>query len=54
MALRAADVNRYFPVMAVATGREHGLFINGETAGAASGETRELFEPATGETAQTR
>ena len=49
MALRAAAVNRYFPVMAVATGREHGLFINGETAGAASGETRELFEPATGE-----
>jgi acyl-CoA reductase-like NAD-dependent aldehyde dehydrogenase len=49
VALRAAAVNRYFPVMAVATGREHGLFINGETAGAASGETRELFEPATGE-----
>jgi acyl-CoA reductase-like NAD-dependent aldehyde dehydrogenase len=35
--------------MAIATGREHGLFINGETAEAASGETRELFEPASGE-----
>jgi acyl-CoA reductase-like NAD-dependent aldehyde dehydrogenase len=35
--------------MAVATEREYGLFINGETAEAASGELRELTEPATGE-----
>ena len=35
--------------MAVATGNEHGLFIDGETAEAASGELRELTEPATGE-----
>src|ERR671934_1010392 len=34
--------------MAVAT-REYGLFINGESAEPASGETRELSEPATGE-----
>jgi aldehyde dehydrogenase (NAD+)/betaine-aldehyde dehydrogenase len=35
--------------MAVATGREYGLFINGEMAEPASGEARELVEPATGE-----
>jgi acyl-CoA reductase-like NAD-dependent aldehyde dehydrogenase len=35
--------------MAVAAGQEHGLFINGETVEAASGEIRELAEPATGE-----
>ena len=35
--------------MAVATEREYGLFINGETAEPASGELRELTEPATGE-----
>jgi acyl-CoA reductase-like NAD-dependent aldehyde dehydrogenase len=35
--------------MAVATGNEHGLFIDGETAEAASGEQRELVEPASGE-----
>src|SRR5215210_4292693 len=35
--------------MAVATEREYGLFINGEAAEAASGESRELAEPATGE-----
>src|SRR3954447_15418190 len=35
--------------MAVATEREYGLFINGETAEPASGEIRELSEPATGE-----
>src|SRR5918912_1399200 len=34
--------------MAVAT-REYGLFINGESAEPASGETRDLAEPATGE-----
>src|SRR2546423_15162312 len=34
--------------MAVAT-REYGLFVNGESAEPASGETRELSEPATGE-----
>src|SRR2546425_2500848 len=35
--------------MAVATEREYGLFINGESAEPDSGETRELSEPATGE-----
>src|SRR3954452_901257 len=35
--------------MAVATEREYGLFINGESAEPASGEIRELREPATGE-----
>jgi acyl-CoA reductase-like NAD-dependent aldehyde dehydrogenase len=35
--------------MAVATGREYGLFINGESAEPASGEVVELLEPATGE-----
>jgi acyl-CoA reductase-like NAD-dependent aldehyde dehydrogenase len=35
--------------MAVATEREYGLFINGESGDSASGELRELFEPATGE-----
>jgi aldehyde dehydrogenase (NAD+)/betaine-aldehyde dehydrogenase len=35
--------------MAVATEREYGLFINGETTEPASGELRELTEPATGD-----
>ena len=35
--------------MAVTTEREYGLFINGEAAEPASGEVRELREPATGE-----
>ncbi|MET0608661.1 MAG: aldehyde dehydrogenase family protein [Gaiellaceae bacterium] len=35
--------------MAVATEREYGLFINGESTEASSGETRGLSEPATGE-----
>src|SRR5438128_8830269 len=35
--------------MAVATGREYGLFINGELVEPASGEVRDLAEPATGE-----
>jgi acyl-CoA reductase-like NAD-dependent aldehyde dehydrogenase len=35
--------------MAVATGREYLLFINGEPAEPADGELRELIEPATGE-----
>jgi acyl-CoA reductase-like NAD-dependent aldehyde dehydrogenase len=35
--------------MAVATEREYGLFINGESIEPASGEACELFEPATGE-----
>jgi aldehyde dehydrogenase (NAD+)/betaine-aldehyde dehydrogenase len=35
--------------VAVATGREYGLFINGESAEPASGEVRELLEPASGE-----
>jgi aldehyde dehydrogenase (NAD+)/betaine-aldehyde dehydrogenase len=35
--------------MAVATGREYGLFIDGETAEPASGEVRDLHEPASGE-----
>src|ERR1700704_3082458 len=34
--------------MAVATEREHGLFINGEVVEAASGELRDVSEPATG------
>src|SRR5437870_10482208 len=34
--------------MAVATAREYGLFIDGETTEPASGEVRDLFEPATG------
>jgi acyl-CoA reductase-like NAD-dependent aldehyde dehydrogenase len=34
--------------MAVATGREYGLFIDGESAEPADGEIRELVEPATG------
>ena len=36
--------------MAVATGNDHGLFIDGQTAEAASGELRDLIEPATGDT----
>jgi acyl-CoA reductase-like NAD-dependent aldehyde dehydrogenase len=41
---------RYRPaVMAVATERDYGLFINGELTEAASGELRDLAEPATGE-----
>jgi aldehyde dehydrogenase (NAD+)/betaine-aldehyde dehydrogenase len=35
--------------MAVATGREYGLFINGELVEPHGGEIRELIEPATGE-----
>ena len=35
--------------MAVATGREYGLFIDGGMAEPASGEVLELLEPATGE-----
>jgi len=35
--------------MAVATGNEYGLFIDGESVEAASGEARELVEPATGD-----
>jgi aldehyde dehydrogenase (NAD+)/betaine-aldehyde dehydrogenase len=35
--------------MAVATGSEHGLFINGEVVEPASGEVRDVFEPATGQ-----
>src|ERR671937_2800620 len=35
--------------MAVAPGREYGLFINGEPAESAAGELRGLLEPATGE-----
>ena len=34
--------------MAVATEREYGLFIDGETAEPSDGEIRELVEPATG------
>ncbi|HXV96404.1 MAG TPA: aldehyde dehydrogenase family protein [Gaiellaceae bacterium] len=34
--------------MAVATGREYGLFIDGETAEPADGDVRDLAEPATG------
>jgi acyl-CoA reductase-like NAD-dependent aldehyde dehydrogenase len=46
---RAPASTGIFPSMAVATGREHGLFINGETVEPASGAARELFEPASGE-----
>src|SRR2546423_7854223 len=35
--------------MAIATEREYGLFINGESSEPESGEIRELAEPATGE-----
>jgi aldehyde dehydrogenase (NAD+)/betaine-aldehyde dehydrogenase len=35
--------------MAVATEREYGLFIGGESVGPSAGEIRELVEPATGE-----
>jgi acyl-CoA reductase-like NAD-dependent aldehyde dehydrogenase len=35
--------------MAVATKREYGLFINGELVEPASGEVRDLTEPATGD-----
>src|SRR2546421_5083837 len=35
--------------MAVATEREYGLFVNGESAEPASGEYSDLTEPATGE-----
>ena len=35
--------------MAVATDREYGLFIGGELAEPASGEFRDLIEPATGD-----
>jgi acyl-CoA reductase-like NAD-dependent aldehyde dehydrogenase len=35
--------------MAVATAREYGLFIGGESSEAASGATRRLLEPATGD-----
>ena len=38
-----------FPAMAVATEVEYGLFINGESAEPATGEVRDLREPATGE-----
>jgi aldehyde dehydrogenase (NAD+)/betaine-aldehyde dehydrogenase len=34
--------------VAVATSNEYGLFIDGESGGSASGETREILEPATG------
>src|SRR3954449_1571716 len=44
---RSTDIVRFS--MAVATGSEHGLFINGESAEAASGESRDVIEPATGE-----
>ena len=35
--------------MAVATGREYGLFIDGELVEASGGDVRELVEPATGD-----
>src|SRR4029079_19276531 len=35
--------------VAIATGSEHGLYINGEASEAASGEPREVFAPATRE-----
>jgi acyl-CoA reductase-like NAD-dependent aldehyde dehydrogenase len=46
---RGLQVNGYRPVsVAVATEHEYGLFIDGEPAGAASGEARDVVEPATG------
>jgi acyl-CoA reductase-like NAD-dependent aldehyde dehydrogenase len=45
-----SSAKRYRPLsMAVATEREFGLFINGELVEPASGEIRELTQPATGE-----
>jgi aldehyde dehydrogenase (NAD+)/betaine-aldehyde dehydrogenase len=38
-----------FRFVAVATEKQHGLFINGESVEAASGELRDVVEPATGE-----
>jgi aldehyde dehydrogenase (NAD+)/betaine-aldehyde dehydrogenase len=38
-----------FSAVAVATGREYGLFINGEPVEPAAGEIRELTEPASGD-----
>jgi acyl-CoA reductase-like NAD-dependent aldehyde dehydrogenase len=35
--------------VAIATGREYGLFINGESGDSAAGEARDVDEPATGE-----
>jgi acyl-CoA reductase-like NAD-dependent aldehyde dehydrogenase len=35
--------------VAIATGKEYGLFINGESGDSAAGETRDVAEPATGE-----
>ena len=49
MSERGSEQTRYVQArMAVAT-QEYGLFINGESAEPASGELRELGEPATGE-----
>jgi acyl-CoA reductase-like NAD-dependent aldehyde dehydrogenase len=48
--LRAHTAIGNFRFMAVATGNEYGLFINGESVEPASGEHRALIEPATGET----
>jgi acyl-CoA reductase-like NAD-dependent aldehyde dehydrogenase len=42
-------VSRRLRVVAVATEREFGLYINGESVEPASGEIRDLSEPATGE-----
>src|ERR671937_139883 len=48
MSERGSEQTRYVQAaMAVAT-QEYGLFINGESAEPASGELRELTEPATG------
>ena len=47
---RRAEAKRYRPrSMAVATRAEYGLFIGGELVEPASGEVRDLAEPATGE-----
>ena len=47
----SAHRNRYFPVHGGRDGAaSYGLFINGESVEAASGEHRALLEPATGET----
>ena len=43
------DKRAKFRSMAVTAGQEYGLFIGGEVVEPASGEIRDLHEPATGE-----
>jgi acyl-CoA reductase-like NAD-dependent aldehyde dehydrogenase len=48
-ATRMTSCGGIVPVVAVATERQYGLFIDGESVEPADGEIRELAEPATGE-----